>query len=110
MGGIECYWWKFWRRLQALTEQLPRPVALAGGFEVATGGSALSWPPTSLASNGVFFLFLRRQVSLLGSLFFLFYGIGIKSPIVFKKKQNLGWRCIFLSLQLTLDLHTVVLM
>jgi hypothetical protein len=43
MGGIECYWWKFWRRLRALTEQLPRPVALAGGFEVPTGGSALSW-------------------------------------------------------------------
>jgi hypothetical protein len=42
MGGIECYWWKFWRRLRALTEQLPRPVALTGGFEVATGGSALS--------------------------------------------------------------------
>jgi hypothetical protein len=41
MGGIECYWWKFWRRLRALTEQLPRPVALAGGFEVPTGGSAL---------------------------------------------------------------------
>jgi hypothetical protein len=41
MGGIECYWWKFWRRLRALIEQLPRPVALAGGFEVATGGSAL---------------------------------------------------------------------
>jgi hypothetical protein len=41
MGGIECHWWKFWRRLRALTEQLPRPVALAGGFEVPTGGSAL---------------------------------------------------------------------
>jgi hypothetical protein len=41
MGGIECYWWKFWRRLWALTEQLPRPVALADRFEVATGGSAL---------------------------------------------------------------------
>jgi hypothetical protein len=27
--------------LRALIEQLPRPVALAGGFEVATGGSAL---------------------------------------------------------------------
>jgi hypothetical protein len=38
---LECYWWKFWRRLRALTEQLPRPVAFAGGFEVATGGSAL---------------------------------------------------------------------
>jgi hypothetical protein len=42
MGGIECHWWKFWRRLRALTEQLPRPVALAGGFEVPTGGSALT--------------------------------------------------------------------
>jgi hypothetical protein len=42
MGGIECHWWKFWRRLRALTEQLPRPVALAGGFEVPTGGSALN--------------------------------------------------------------------
>jgi hypothetical protein len=42
MGGIECYWWKFWRRLRALTEQLPRPVALAGAFEVPTGGTALS--------------------------------------------------------------------
>jgi hypothetical protein len=41
MGGIECYWWKFWRRLRALTEQLPRPVALAGAFEVPTGGTAL---------------------------------------------------------------------
>jgi hypothetical protein len=41
MGGIECHWWKFWRRLRALTKQLPRPVALAGGFEVPTGGSAL---------------------------------------------------------------------
>jgi hypothetical protein len=41
MGGIECYWWEFWRRLRALTKQLPRPVALAGGFEVSTGGSAL---------------------------------------------------------------------
>jgi hypothetical protein len=20
MGGIECYWWKFWRRLWVLTE------------------------------------------------------------------------------------------
>jgi hypothetical protein len=42
MGGIECYWWKFWRRLRALTEQLPRPVALAGAFEVPTGGTALT--------------------------------------------------------------------
>jgi hypothetical protein len=42
MGGIECYWWKFWRRLRALSEQLPQPVALAGGFEMATYGSALS--------------------------------------------------------------------
>jgi hypothetical protein len=42
MGGIECYWWKFWRRLRALTKQLPQPVALAGAFEVPTGGSALS--------------------------------------------------------------------
>jgi hypothetical protein len=42
MGGIECHWWKFWRRFGALTEQLPRPVALEGGFEVPTGGSALS--------------------------------------------------------------------
>jgi hypothetical protein len=41
MVGIECYWWKFWRRLRALTEQLPRPVALAGAFEVPTGGTAL---------------------------------------------------------------------
>jgi hypothetical protein len=35
MGRIECYWWKFWRRLWALPEQLqqlPRLVALAGGF------------------------------------------------------------------------------
>jgi hypothetical protein len=49
MGGIECHWWKFWRRLRALTEQLPRPVALAGGFEVPTGGSALRAPPLVLA-------------------------------------------------------------
>jgi hypothetical protein len=42
MGGIECYWWEFWRRLRALTKQLPQPVALAGGFEVPTGGSALT--------------------------------------------------------------------
>jgi hypothetical protein len=42
MVGIECYWWKFWRRLRALTEQLPRPVALAGAFEVPTGGTALN--------------------------------------------------------------------
>jgi hypothetical protein len=42
IGGIECYWWKFWRRLRALTEQLPRPVALAGAFEVPTGGTALT--------------------------------------------------------------------
>jgi hypothetical protein len=27
--------------LRALTEQLPRPVALAGAFEVPTGGTAL---------------------------------------------------------------------
>jgi hypothetical protein len=42
---IECYWWKFWRRLRALTEQLPRPMALAGGFEVPIGGSALRASP-----------------------------------------------------------------
>jgi hypothetical protein len=41
MGGIEYHWWKFWRRLRALTEQLPWLVAFAGGFEVPTGGSAL---------------------------------------------------------------------
>jgi hypothetical protein len=41
MGGIECYRWKFWRRLLALTKQLPPVVALAGGFEVPIGGSAL---------------------------------------------------------------------
>jgi hypothetical protein len=41
MGGIECYWWKFWRRLRALIEQLSQLVALAGGFKVPTGGSAL---------------------------------------------------------------------
>jgi hypothetical protein len=35
-------WWKFWRRLRALTKQLPLPMALAGGFGVATGGSALN--------------------------------------------------------------------
>jgi hypothetical protein len=45
MGGIECYWWEFWRRLRALTKQLPRPVALAGGFEVPTGRSALRASP-----------------------------------------------------------------
>jgi hypothetical protein len=49
MGGIECYWWKFWRRLRALTEQLPRPVALAGAFEVPTGGTALRVPNTRAA-------------------------------------------------------------
>jgi hypothetical protein len=38
--------------LRALTEQLPRPVALAGGFEVPTGGSALS---LLLTSSGVSF-------------------------------------------------------
>jgi hypothetical protein len=42
---IEYYWWKFWRRLRALTEQLPRPMALAGGFEVPIGGSALRASP-----------------------------------------------------------------
>jgi hypothetical protein len=31
--------------LQALTEQLPQLVALAGGFEVAIGGSALRASP-----------------------------------------------------------------
>jgi hypothetical protein len=41
MGRIECYRWKFWKRLRALSEQLLRLVALAGGFEVPTGGSAL---------------------------------------------------------------------
>jgi hypothetical protein len=41
MGGIECHWWKFWKRLRTLTEQLPWLVALVGGFEVPTGGSAL---------------------------------------------------------------------
>jgi hypothetical protein len=51
MGGIECYWWKFWRRLWALTEQLPRSVALAGGFEVPTGGSALRMPGCSLSRS-----------------------------------------------------------
>jgi hypothetical protein len=49
MGWIECYWWKFWRKLRALTEQLPWPVALVGGFEVAIGGSAL----TKLEKNEV---------------------------------------------------------
>jgi hypothetical protein len=49
MGRIECYWWKFWRRLQALTEQLPLPVALAGGFEVPTSGSALRASPRAYA-------------------------------------------------------------
>jgi hypothetical protein len=51
MGGIECHWWKFWRRLRALT-QLPRPVALAGGFEVPTGGSALIMHPLHFKSSG----------------------------------------------------------
>jgi hypothetical protein len=51
MGGIECYWWKFWRRLRALTEQLPRLMALMGGFEVATGGSALTWNGNCKVAN-----------------------------------------------------------
>jgi hypothetical protein len=37
--------------LRALTEQLPQPVALAGGFEVATGGSALSIVSTEDADS-----------------------------------------------------------
>jgi hypothetical protein len=45
ISAIECYSWKFWRRLWALTEQLPWPMALAGGFEVPTGGSALRASP-----------------------------------------------------------------
>jgi hypothetical protein len=57
MGGIECYWWKFWRRLRALTEQLPRPVALAGAFEVPTGGTALTPKGPRVLLSSEFFLY-----------------------------------------------------
>jgi hypothetical protein len=50
MDGIECHWWKFWRRLRDLNEQLPRPVALVAGFEVPTGGSALSFKVQGFAT------------------------------------------------------------
>jgi hypothetical protein len=55
MGVIECYLWKFWRRLWALTEQLPWAVALVGGFEVRIGESALSASVVELLGlTGVF--------------------------------------------------------
>jgi hypothetical protein len=47
-----------WRRFRALTEQLPRPVALAGGFEAPTGGSALS--AQLIGSVDHLFMWLRK--------------------------------------------------